>query len=124
MLRVHSSTFRILDSPSAVPSSPIKRELKPEEVKNLQQDTQQATLIQEFVSKKNLDQKNSTKQNKAVIAQHLADLRKRGVLKDVSSELGFYTKQRVSEVDDASVHRTYIKYILTYIHTYMYAYIH
>ena len=120
MLRVHSSTFRILDSPSTVPSSPIKRELKPEEVKNLQQDTQQATLIQEFVSKKNLDQKNSTKQNKAVIAQHLADLRKRGVLKDVSSELGFYTKQRVSEVDDASVHHTYIKYI----HTYMYAYIH
>ena len=104
MLRVHSSTFRILDSPSAVPSSPIKRELKPEEVKNLQQDTQQATLIQEFVSKKNLDQKNSTKQNKQAIAQHLADLRKRGVLKDVSSELGFYTKQRVSEVDDTSVH--------------------
>ena len=56
------------------------------------------------MSKKNLDQKNSTKQNKQVIAQHLADLRKRGVLKDVSSELGFYTKQSVSEVDDASVH--------------------
>jgi hypothetical protein len=39
-----------------------------------------------------------------MIAQHLADLRKRDVLKDVSSELGFCTKQRVSEVDDASVH--------------------
>ena len=51
-----------------------------------------------------MDQKNSTKQNKAVIAQHLADLRKRDVLKDASSELGFYTKQRVSEVDDALVH--------------------
>ena len=103
MLRLHSSTFRILDSPSAAPSSLIKREVKPEEIKNLLQDTQQAALIQELMSTKNLDQ-NSTKQNKQAIAQHLADLRKRGVLKDVSSELGFYTKQRVSEVDDTSVH--------------------
>ena len=104
MLRLHSSTFRILDSPSAAPSSPIKREVKPEEIKNLLQDTQQAALIQELMSTKNSDQKNSTKQSKQAIAQHLADLRKRGVLKNVSSELGIYTKQRVSEFDDTSVH--------------------
>ena len=94
MLRLHSNSFRILDSLW----SPIKREVRPEELKNRSQDTQHAALIQELMSKKNFDQK------KQAIAQHLADLRKRGVLKDVSSELGFYTKQRVSEVDDASVH--------------------
>ena len=104
MLKLLSSTFRILDSSSAAPSSPIKWEVKQEEIKNLLQDTQQATLIQKLMSTKNLDQKNSTKQNKQAIAQHLADLRKRGVLKDVSSELGFYMKQRVSEVDYTSVH--------------------
>jgi hypothetical protein len=94
MLRLHSNSFRILDSLW----SPIKREVRPEELKNRSQDTQHAALIQELMSKKNFDQK------KQAIAQHLADLRKRGVLKDVSSELGFYTKQSVSEVDDASVH--------------------
>ena len=97
MLRLHSNSFRILDSLW----SPIKREVRPEEVKNRSQDTQHAAftdIIQELMSKKKIDQE------KQAIAQHLADLRKRGVLKDVSSELGFYTKQSVSEVDDASVH--------------------
>jgi hypothetical protein len=99
MLRLHSSTSRILDSLSSLNN----REVKQKEVKTLLQDTQQATFIQELMSKKNLDKKYSAKQNKPAIAQRLADLRKRGVLKDVSSELGFYTKLRATEVDDASV---------------------
>ena len=78
---LHSSIFRILD-----PGSPVKRDVKPDEFKYLQQDTQQAAIIEDLLRTKKIEEAGSTDKNKKQIAQHLADLRKRGVLQDVSSD--------------------------------------
>jgi len=85
---------RILD-----PGSPMKRDVKPDEFKYLQQDTQQAAIIEDLLRTKKIEEAGSTDKSKKQIAQHLADLRKRGVLQDVSSELGFFIKQSAKEVD-------------------------
>ena len=77
----------------------MKRDVKPDEFKYLQQDTQQAAIIEDLLRTKKIEEAGSTDKNKKQIAQHLADLRKRGVLQDVSSELGFFMKQSAKEVD-------------------------
>ena len=79
----------------------MKRDVKPDEFKYLQQDTQQAAIIEDLLRTKKIEEAGSTDKNK--IAQHLADLRKRGVLQDVSSELGFFMKQSAKEVDHTAV---------------------
>ena len=80
----------------------MKRDVKPDEFKYLQQDTQQAAIIEDLLRTKKIEA-GSTDKNKKQIAQHLADLRKRGVLQDVSSELGFYIKQSAKEFDHTAV---------------------
>ena len=81
----------------------MKRDVKPDEFKYLQQDTQQAAIIEDLLRTKKIEEAGSTDKNKKQIAQHLADLRKRGVLQDVSSELGFFMKQSAKEVDHTAV---------------------
>ena len=81
----------------------MKRDVKQNEIKYLQQDTQQAAIIEDLLRTKRIEGVRSTETNKKRIAQHLADLRKRGVLQDVSSELGFYIKQSAKEFDHTAV---------------------
>jgi hypothetical protein len=66
-------------------------DVAPPSTKHLLQDTQQAALIRELMSKKKLEkdlekkkEAIESKQKKQAIEKHLADLRKRGVLPPVS----------------------------------------
>ena len=71
----------------------------------LQPDQAQAALVQAHLrnAKEQGGAPNASQAQKQKVAEHLARLRAQGLLKDVSSDLGFYRPQAAREVDDTTV---------------------